>query len=450
MIDNSQITSLTVVELASAIGQGRISAETAVRAYLGRIEARESDVRAWVHLDADGAIAQAKVVDDLIRRGLPTPVLAGVPVGIKDIIDTSDMPTQCGSPAFKDRQPEHDAVCVERLRSAGAIILGKTVTTELATLTPNVTRNPHNLEHTPGGSSSGSAAAVADGMCPAALGTQTGGSVIRPASFCGIYGFKPTFGVIPRVGVLEQSQTLDTVGVYGNSVEDLALMMDVVGGFDGRDPACYRHMAGTHLRTVAGDYNIPPKVVFIRTPAWDSADADTRAAFEELVEALGDRAEEVNFDASMEIGLKAHKIINDVELAAHFGPILDRDPGAVSERLAQQIEGGRAISGRDYLDALQLKDKLYASIEEFFGSYSAIMTPAAPGPAPHGLGATGSPIFNAFWTMMGTPAVTLPLLEAENGLPMGVQLIGARRDDARLLRTARLFEQALMETADEA
>ena len=216
-------TTLTATAAADAIRKGELSAETLVRACLERIAAREDDVQAWAHVDPELALAQAREADAALRAGEATGALHGVPVGVKDIFDTADMPTENGSPIFAGRRPERDATCVAALRDAGAVIMGKTVTTELALLTPAKTRNPRNLAHTPGGSSAGSAAAVADHMVPAALGSQTAGSIMRPASFCGVYGFKPTLGLVPRAGVLMQSHTLDTVGLYARSIEDLAL-----------------------------------------------------------------------------------------------------------------------------------------------------------------------------------------------------------------------------------
>ncbi|MEQ1650295.1 MAG: amidase [Hyphomicrobiaceae bacterium] len=439
----TDVTTLSALQLAVEIGKGRIKSEAVVKACLDRIAARDDAVRAWVHVAGEQALAEAREADFAVVAGHPTGPLHGVPMGVKDIIDTADMPTECGSPVFKGRQPRFDAVAVQRLRQAGAIILGKTVTTELATLTPNVTHNPHNLEHTPGGSSSGSAAAVADGMVPAALATQTGGSVIRPASFCGVYGLKPTFGLIPRGGVLDQSTSLDTVGVYGRSVEDLALIADALGGIDANDRATYRHTPGSILKSATEDFKLQPKFTFVKTPAWMTADAVTREAFGELIETLGDQVEEASVDFTIARGLEAQKTINNVELATKYGPLLDKNSDGISARLAKQIEDGRKISATKYFEALQAREVIYESFEEIFRSYSAILTPAALGPAPKGLESTGDPVFNAFWTYLGTPCVTLPLLQDEAGLPMGVQLVGARRDDGRLLRTARLFERQL-------
>ena len=436
------LNSLSAVEAARRIAAGDLSSVALVDACLARIAERDGTVKAFVHIDADHARTQAKAADEAARQGRGTGPLLGVPVALKDIIDTADMPTQHGCPVFKDSRPETDAACVSALRKAGAVILGKTVTTELATLTPNITHNPRNLAHTPGGSSSGSAAAVADDMAPLALGTQTGGSVIRPGSFCGIYGFKPTYGLIPRTGVLDQAQSLDTVGVYARSVEDLALITDVLAIHDPRDPASLL-TSHASLRTVAmAPWKVKPMFAFVKTSAWDEhADPATKEAFGELIETLGHQVEEISIDETTRAGLVAHRTIGDAELATRYGPLLDRNPELISPRLAKQIEGGRAITATDYLAALDARERLYASCKHLFADYGTILTLAAPGPAPKGLGATGNPIFNGFWTYMGTPAVTLPLLEID-GLPLGVQLVGARLDDGRLLRTARqLVEQ---------
>src|SRR5262245_36633850 len=234
---DSSLLSLTAVEAAARLARGEPSSEEFVTASLDRIAERDPEIKAWEFLDREHALAQARAADEARRQGRGIGPLHGLPVGVKDIIDTADFPTESGCAALKGRRPRKDAACVTALRRAGAVIVGKTVTTELAAYTPAATRNPRNLEHTPGGSSSGSAAAIADGMVPAALGTQTAGSVIRPAAFCGIYGFKPTFGLIPRTGVLAQAHSLDTVGVMGKSVEDLALLTDALQAYDERDPA---------------------------------------------------------------------------------------------------------------------------------------------------------------------------------------------------------------------
>jgi Asp-tRNA(Asn)/Glu-tRNA(Gln) amidotransferase A subunit family amidase len=438
----ADLHTLSTVAAAALIGKGEISSEALVISCLARIKAREGEVRAWAYLDPDHAIAQARAADAASRSGKGSGPLHGVPVAIKDIVDTADMPTENGSPVFKGQQPTEDAAVVAALRNAGAIILGKTITTEMATMTPNVTNNPVNLAHTPGGSSSGSAAAVGDYMVPAAIATQTGGSVIRPAAFCGIYGFKPTFGLIPRTGVLQQSHTLDTIGVYGRSVEDLALMADVAGGHDARDPGTFVASRPNLMATATTEAGIAPMFAFVKTFAWSQADSSTHEAFGELVEQLGARASEFVLDHTTEAGIAAARTVGDVEIATYYGPNLDKHPELFSKMLAARIEAGRRVPGTAYLQALNDRERFYRSVLEPLHQYGTILTPAAPGPAPKGLETTGNPVFCSFWTYIGVPAVTLPLLEAD-GMPMGVQLIGARRDDGRLLRAARWLERAL-------
>ncbi len=370
------------------------------------------------------------------KEGKGVGPLHGVPVGLKDVIDTADMPTEHGSPAFKGRRPAADAACVTALRRAGAVVMGKTVTTELATHIPSRTRNPVNLGHTPGGSSSGSAAAVAAGMVPLAVGTQTGGSVIRPAAYCGVYGFKPTFGLIPRTGVLSQAPSLDTIGVFGRSIEDVALVADALAVYDSGDAASTKSSQPRLLATASEDCPLPPMFAFVKTHAWGQVDSVTREAFAELAQVLGERLAEISIDATTERGLAAAHIVQDVEMAACYGPLLDRSPELVHPALAARIEAGRSVGGTTYFAALDARERLYATAQGLFSDYGFILTPAATGPAPEDLGTTGSPVFCRFWTYLGVPAVTLPLLEAD-GLPIGVQLVGPRRDDGRLLRAAR-------------
>jgi Asp-tRNA(Asn)/Glu-tRNA(Gln) amidotransferase A subunit family amidase len=435
-LTTADLHSLTASEAAARIARGELTSEALVSACLDRIAALEPQVQAWAHLDRERALAQAKAADEARRAGKGIGPLHGVPVGIKDIIDTVDMPTEHGSAFFEGRQPEADATCIAALRAAGAVILGKTVTTELATHVPSKTRNPRNLEHTPGGSSSGSAAAVACDMVPLALGTQTQGSVIRPGSFCGVYGFKPTFGTIPRTGVLAQAPALDTIGVYGRSIEDVALIADVVSIYDDRDPASIAGSRGRMHATATQDWSLPPLFAFVKTHAWKDADAATHEAFGELVEQLGDQAREVSIEATCARASDACTTIQDVELAANFGPILDRAPDKVTKSLADRIERGRRVRGVDYVAALEARKAYRDTLEEVFLDYGTILTPAARGVAPKGFQTTGDPVFCGLWTCLGVPAVTIPLLEVD-GLPLGVQLVGAPRDDARLLRTAR-------------
>jgi Asp-tRNA(Asn)/Glu-tRNA(Gln) amidotransferase A subunit family amidase len=276
---DTELAALTAAEAAAQLAAGRITSEELVAACFTRIEAREAEIQAWAFLDRERALEEARSADAARREGKGVGPLHGVPVGIKDIIDTADMPTEHGCAFFKGRRPYEDAACITLLRRAGAVILGKTVTCELAASTPSRTRNPRNTEHTPGGSSSGSAAAVAAGMVPAALGTQTAGSVIRPAAFCGVVGFKPTFGLIPRFGVLAQAPSLDTVGVFGRSVEDVALVADALQGHDARDRASLSTSRPRLLATATEDWPLPPLLAFIKTHAsWSGRGATTVAS----------------------------------------------------------------------------------------------------------------------------------------------------------------------------
>jgi Asp-tRNA(Asn)/Glu-tRNA(Gln) amidotransferase A subunit family amidase len=431
-----RLTELKATEAVAKLAGGEVTSEDLTRACLARIDELEPQVGAWAFLDRERALEQARAADAARREGKGVGPLHGLPIGVKDIIDTADMPTENGCGLFKGRLPFKDAACVTALRRAGAVIVGKTVTTELAAHNPAGTRNPRNLEHTPGGSTSGSAAAVACGMVPAALGTQTGGSVIRPAAFCGVYGFKPTFGVIPRTGVLTQAHSLDTVGVMGRSVEDLALLADALQAHDEGDPASLTTSRPRLGAMASEDFPLAPMFAFVKTHAWADADASTQEAFGELVESLGAQVTEVSLDQTTARGIEAAMTVQRVEAAFHFGPLLDRAPELISKPLAALIEEGRRIPGVAYVAALNAREAFRAGIDDVLVHHGTILTPAALGPAPKGLGTTGNAIFCRFWTYLGVPAVSLPLLEVD-GLPMGVQLVAARRDDGRLLRTAR-------------
>jgi Asp-tRNA(Asn)/Glu-tRNA(Gln) amidotransferase A subunit family amidase len=441
---------LSAPETAAAIRDGRLTSIALIEACLERIEAREHEVQAWAFLDPEHALTQARAADEWRKRGRPLGPLHGMPIGVKDIVDTADMPTENGTVLHAGRRPRQDATLVSLLRAAGAVILGKTVTTELAVYGPNKTRNPHNLEHTPGGSSSGSAAAVADGMVPLAIGTQTNGSVIRPASFCGVYGFKPSHGLIPRTGVLTQSPPLDTVGVMAADLEGLALLAEPLMAFDAKDPASRPHPRPALLEVLRAPPPAPPKLAFVRSPVWDQAAEDTRAGFAELVEALGERVEELALSASFDDAIEIHRTIMEADLAKSFAREYETGGDKLTSRLREMIERGREVRAVDYNRAVARVATLNAVLAEFFSSYDAILTPAAPGEAPRGLGSTGSPVFCTIWTLCGVPAVTLPLLTGASGMPIGVQLVGEKGDDARLLRTARWLIQTVRGSAPAA
>ena len=424
-------------DAARAIREGAVSAEQLAEACLARIGEAEPQVQAWQYVDREHVLAQARARDQDRKEGRPCGPLHGVPIGVKDIIDTADMPTEDGTVLHAGRMPDRDAAVVAMLRAAGAVVLGKTVTTECAYFHPGKTRNPHNPEHTPGGSSSGSAAAVAAGMVPLALGTQTNGSVIRPAAFCGVYGFKPTHGLIPRSGILKLSRTLDHVGVFGRTLEDVALLAEQLVGYDERDPDTRPRARIPFQAVLAEDPPFEPVLAYVKGPAWDRAEAETKEAFAELVGELGAPVVEVNLPASAARALEWHRVIMEAEMAANLDLEWEKGRDRLSEKLRALLARGRELSALEYQMAVARIAPLVDGFDEIFERCDAILTPAAPGTAPKGLEATGDPAFCTLWTLLGMPALNLPLMRGANGLPLGVQLVGPRNGDARLMRTAR-------------
>jgi Asp-tRNA(Asn)/Glu-tRNA(Gln) amidotransferase A subunit family amidase len=438
-------TSLTAIEAAERIASGDISAEEMTTACLERIAALDGEVHAFIHLDPDEALLQARRLDERRRNGNAIGPLHGVPVAIKDIFDTADYKTECGSPILKGRQPMRDCTAVARLREAGAVIIGKTVTTEFAYFHPGATRNPRDLERTPGGSSSGSAAAVAAGMVPLAIGSQTNGSVIRPSAFCGVYGCKPTHGTISRHGALQLSQALDHVGVFARSLPDTALILEVLAGYDPNDSDTRPVAAPSFLEMTGAEPPLPPRFAFVQTPVWEKAEPATRAAFEALVGRLGEQAQPVNLGESFAAAWDDQRTIMATDMAHNLRAVVARgDEAASSRQLRDFLAEGEKVTAVRYLAARDAGRRYAAAIGEIFKEYDAIITPASVGVAPKGA-ATGSPIFCSLWTLTGLPALSLPLLTGEGGMPLGVQLIGERGDDARLLRTANWLIAELSE-----
>ncbi len=433
---------LSAAEAARRIRDGILTSEELVQGCLEQIRALEPRVQAWQFLDEEHALRQARALDERKRNGEPLGPLHGVPVGVKDIIDTADMPTENGTVLHKGRTPRDDAGVVTQLRAAGAVILGKTVTTECAYFNPGKTRNPHNPEHTPGGSSSGSAAAVASSMVPLALGSQTAGSVIRPAAFCGVYGFKPTHGLIPRHGILQLSRTLDHVGLFARSLDDIALLLEQLQGYDERDPDTRPRARIPFGELSREEPPLQPMFAFIKTPHWERADADMKEAYAELQEALGAQIEEVELFPSASEGWDWQRTIMEAEMSSNLEALGVAGKDKLSERLRGLMERGRETRVIDYQRTLRRIAPTIESFDELFRErYDAILTPPALGTAPKGLGATGDPAFCVLWTLLGMPAITLPLMQGANGLPLGVQLVGRRNYDARLLRTARWLEK---------
>lgn len=421
----AELHTLTAADAAAAIRAGAITSERLVAACLERVAAREDTVHAWAHLDPDRALAEARARD----AEVPSGPLHGVPVGVKDLIDTADAPTTYGSTIYAGHHPIHDAACVTRLRRAGAVIIGKTVTTEFALFHPGPTTNPHDPRRTPGGSSSGSAAAVADHMVPVALGTQTAGSIIRPAAFCGIFGFKPTFGTVPTGGVRAIAPSLDTVGVLARTVDDLGLLTAVMAGdADGFEAP-----------------DAPPTVAFATTGEWEQADAGTRQALLDIARRLDlPRATLPDDFAGL---VHAQSVIMDREAADALDHERRTHPDQLSDGLRRLLDRGRAVSD-DALDAARaVAAACRWALSAAFGEHDALLVPAVIGEAPEDLHATGDPLFCRIWTLLGAPAVAVPGLRGPHGLPLGVQVVAPPGRDGTVLAAAAWVATALREVA---
>jgi Asp-tRNA(Asn)/Glu-tRNA(Gln) amidotransferase A subunit family amidase len=417
-----RLNALGAAEIAAKIGAGEITCEAVTRDCIERIAAREPAVKAWVNFDPELALAQAHALDREPRRG----PLHGVPIGIKDIIETFDMPTEMGSPIYRGYRSTADAACVALLRRAGAVILGKTATCELAGMAPAATTNPHNAAHTPGGSSSGSAAAVADFMVPAALGTQTGGSVLRPSSFCGVFGYKPTYNTFNKAGMKPAAESVDTIGWIARSIEDMALLTAILR-MDEPQP----------LRRVGA----APRIGICRTELWDSAQAETKHAVENAAAALskaGAVVRDVDLPAEF-AGLPAlaRGTINHYERAACMAFEWDNHRAALSPQMRRYIENGLKTSRADYVAAWRRVEQGRALLPDVFKGIEVLLVPCVPGEAPKGLGSTGDPSMQAMWTALHTPTMTLPTHRGPNNLPVGIQLVAQRYDDDHLLACAR-------------
>ncbi|MBD3885656.1 amidase [Phormidium tenue FACHB-886] len=423
-----------------------LSSEEWVEQCLKRIKERDEQVNAWEYLDAGYALQQARDRDSHQRHERLLGSLHGIPVGIKDIFATSDMPTQWGVSIYAGQYFNYDAAVVERLRAAGAVILGKTVTTEYASGIPSRTRNPRNLDHTPGASSSGSAAAVADGMVPIAIGSQTMGSVIRPASFCGVYGYKPSFGLVSRFGALCVSRELDHVGVFAHSVSDLVLLGSVLAGGDRRDSDCW---VSGHL--APSDWVISPlldlpKIALVRNPFWNLVEPEGQTTLLQVAQNLKDagaRVVEVELPAEFDAYFDYANCLMCAGLALNHGYDYERVGNQLSSKFRQLIERGRSLSAVDYAAARHATNFYNQRLSEILTQFDMILTPPATGMAPAGLENTGNPIFCVLWTLCGMPAVAIPTGTGDNGLPLAIQVVGARGQDIRLLNVANWIASIL-------
>jgi Asp-tRNA(Asn)/Glu-tRNA(Gln) amidotransferase A subunit family amidase len=416
----SKLNTLSGIEAARRIARRETTSEALVRACLERIAERDAAVQAWQFVDPELALAQARALDRSATRG----PLHGVPLGAKDVFETHDMPTEHGSAAYVGNRPRCDAATLATARHAGMVVLGKTVTTELATHVPSRTRNPHNLEHTPGGSSAGSAAAVADFMVPLATGTQTVGSTIRPASFCGVVGYKPTFNLLSRAGVKVEGDSLDTVGLFARSVLDVA----AYAGIEANDRRLIElPRAGAGLR-----------VGLCRTFQWEYAQAETEAAFERAAKELaaaGAKVSEVALPPRFQGLREAHWTVFVFEMRRSFADEHLR-ARKLSASLAERWEEGSRVDGETYQRAQALGAECRAVLPEAFGACDVLLVPSARGEAPRGLQSTGDPVMNQVWTFLHVPAVTVPVATGPNGLPVGLQIVGRIGDDARTLAAA--------------
>jgi Asp-tRNA(Asn)/Glu-tRNA(Gln) amidotransferase A subunit family amidase len=447
-----EICALGALEVEQRIRAGELSSEQCVDACARRIEATDDRIRAWAHFDRGRALDEARAMDELRRHGQPLGLLHGVPVGVKDIFDTRGVPTALGTEVHRGRVPDADAAVVEKLREAGAVMLGKTATTEYAFMHPAATRNPHDPTRTPGGSSSGSAAAVAAAHVPIAIGSQTNGSVIRPAAYCGVYGFKPSRGIISRRGMLRTSRHLDQVGVFARELRDAAMLADVLAGYDAADPASYLRPRPRMLQGCMSEVPVEPSFAWLDLPNLDRLSADAREGFEELLDALGERVERLPAPRSFADALRSHTVVHEVELYRNLREDIERHGEHLSEEVRAAAERGQDHGEASYAAALAMLEGAERYFGEFFCDYDAIITPASGGEAPDAGSGTGDPSFCTLWTFAGLPCLSLPLLIGGAGLPVGVQLVGAANADDRLLRTARWLLRELQqqeESGDE-
>jgi Asp-tRNA(Asn)/Glu-tRNA(Gln) amidotransferase A subunit family amidase len=431
-----------------SIARGDLSSKQWVDHCLSRIESNKS-LGCWSFIDADRARERADQLDSLRKDGSALGKLHGCPIGLKDIIEVKDMPHGCGSPAMGQISTKN-ATLVDALESAGAVIIGKTETAEFASLHPARTKNPHKPAHSPGGSSAGSAAAVAAGDVPLAIGSQTNGSTIRPASYCGVFGMKPSAGIIPRTGVFEQSPTLDQMGVFASSLEDIALLIDCVSVHDSRDPHSIDFPRPSCLDGFNSAVPMEPKFAAFTLPYRDRQSPDCTEGFHEVLASLGSQVEILEAPSVFNQLIQAQRVIQLKESVVAFDTLGLAAHPALSDTLNNLLSEGRKVSSDEYQEALSIRDSLDQFFGNFFDDFDAILSPSATGEAPIlSEGHTGDPIFCTIWTLAGLPALNLPILQGENDLPIGVQMIGRKRDDARLLRTAHWFIDSLIEEGDD-
>ena len=438
MID---VFSLSVEELAYKIKNAELTSVELCEKYCERIKKFEKDIKAWAHFDKKVLLEKAFEADEHRRSGKPVGPLHGIPVAVKDIIGTVDMPTECGTSIRKGKSYSQNAEIIDLLHAAGAIVMGKTATSELAYLGPSKTTNPHDYSRTPGGSSSGSAACVASLMAPLSIGSQTGGSIIRPASYCGVVGYKPSYGLISRNGVLRTSYSLDHIGVFGRKVEDIALLAKVLIKKDKHDPATIYYSAENILEETKKGPVFDPKFIFYKTDYWKMIDKKSREAFEYFIKSFKNNIEIFDTPSYFKDIHKYHQIIYETDLANNFGLYFKKYKKKLSKPMQNAIVKGNKHSAKEYAEAIDFMKRSYESYEEVFEDYHGVLSPSSPGVAPKSLKSTGSAEFNKVWSYLGTPCISLPLLQGEANMPLGVQLTGAKYDDHRFLGIANWLEK---------
>ncbi len=435
------IISLSANELVEKIKIGEVTSVEVCKAYLKRVEKFEKDVKAWAYIDKKTILEKAEEKDDYRKSGKPLGPLHGLPVGVKDIIGTEDMPTECGTILRKGMPESSDSEVVNLLKISGAIIMGKTVTTELAYFDPGKTTNPHDKTRTPGGSSSGSAAAVAAFMTPLSIGSQTKGSIIRPASYCGVVGYKPSYGLISRNGVLKQSSKLDQIGVFGKNVLDVALLSKSLIKKDLYDKDTVHYSADNMIEECKKGPHFDPKFIFYKTKNWKNVDKSSQKAFEFLIRKFKKNIEVFDEPSYFKDIHTYHQIIHETDMANSFQKFYKNSKKKLGKKLVEAIERGMKYSASQYTEAIDFMDQSYRSYSEVFEDYHGVLTPSSTGVADKGLKSTGSPEFCTVWTYMGLPTISLPLLTGENNLPLGIQLVGNKLDDLRFLGTANWLEE---------
>ena len=428
-----ELIELNAVQVLDLLKKNELTSQEYVEALLTHIDNREPLVGAWTYLNKDLILSSAKKADKNRQNGI-VKSMNGLPIGIKDIIDTFDMPTENGSKVCKDRSPSKDAHLVKLFRDAGSIIFGKCVTTEFALSAPGKTKNPNDLECTPGGSSSGSAAAVSDKMIPLSIGSQTGGSVLRPASFNGVIGFKPTFGTISRTGMSPVSYRLDHPGIYARCIEDIELASSIILSYDENDHDMIENY-NFLKQTISNLNNV--KFAFVRGPAWEHGDEDMKKEMENFVTNININIDDISLPKIFETAINSHITIMKGGIHSSLGKHYRNEKSKLHPYTIKRIENSISVKASEYIDALENAKNMSLKLKGIFENYDAIITPAAPGQAPRNLSTTGNAVFNGYWTMLGVPAISLPLLKGRDSLPIGVQVITPWKEDGKLLSISK-------------